>query len=82
MHGHFRERMKGVQRIVNHYDPDGLIALGAPDDEYDKYSSRILSLHNSKNLTKLQLQKVFSNTLNYNEIDWNEMLDSLQKLLD
>ena len=82
MQENFKEKMKGVQRIVNYYDPDGVIALGAPEDEYDKYSFKILSLHNSKKLTKLQLQKVFSNTLNYNEIDWNEMLDGLQKLLD
>jgi hypothetical protein len=34
-----------VRKIVTKHDPDGLIALGAPEDEYNAQTDRIISLY-------------------------------------
>jgi hypothetical protein len=75
----FKAEINEVRKIVNQYDPDGLIALGAPEDEYDNYVAKIVSLLNSKTITEEGLRAVFPNTLNYNKVNWDSMLESLKE---
>ena len=33
-----------LQKMMNEWDPMALISLGCPEDEYDKYTNRVLSI--------------------------------------
>jgi hypothetical protein len=46
---HLLQQEELVRRMVNAWDPVGLLACGAPEDEYDCIVQRVLSdLHNGK----------------------------------
>lgn len=48
---HLKKQEELVRRFVNEWDPVGLLACGAPDDEYDCITHRVLSaLHNGNGL--------------------------------
>lgn len=36
------ERYEAIKAIINAWDPEGLLAMGAPDDEYDPETLSIL----------------------------------------
>jgi hypothetical protein len=49
-----------VRDLVNRYDPENLIEGGAPEDEYDAYTNRIVSLQSSGRLNEDTLKQIFS----------------------
>ena len=56
----YKKTLKSLRALVNKYDPENLIEGGAPDDEYDAYTHRMLSLRSSGRLNEDTLKQIFS----------------------
>ena len=55
------KKIKSTLRdLVNKYDPENLIEGGAPEDEYDAYINRILSVQSAGHLNEGTLKEIFS----------------------
>ncbi|MED4584026.1 hypothetical protein [Brevibacillus choshinensis] len=77
----YKQDLIHIRRLINEWDPMGLIQMGAPEDEYDTYSAKVLSiLHSSKSRIKLKesLQTYLSDLLdNPSSIPVGEFTDKL-----
>jgi hypothetical protein len=76
----YKIQKRELRAIINKYDPENLIEGGAPEDEYDAYLDRILSLFYSNQLTEATLKQVFRSAPR--ALDYKIVLDDIRKVLD
>ncbi len=85
----FINDFKKISKLVNEFDPCGLILSGAPIDEYDSLTNILISsLYNKK--SKLEIEKVIINEVeNYygigkieNEKSIKEFKSRIQSLIN
>lgn len=82
----FKIVFEETKRIINSNDPVGLVDEGAPDDEYDTLTGKIVALlrmnHNKNSLAK-EVKKIFSEAFTTEAPD-NESayLNMAEQLLD
>jgi hypothetical protein len=70
-----------LRDLVNKYDPENLIEGGAPEDEYDAYINRIISVQSAGHLNEGTLKQIFSaapKTMDYGSFV-RDILDVLKK---
>lgn len=72
----YRLVAKNVQEIINQHDPVGLVAGGAPDDEYDTEIGEIIAIlrtETEKNSLADKINSIFKEAFG-NEIEQNKDL--------
>jgi predicted O-linked N-acetylglucosamine transferase (SPINDLY family) len=74
----FKEIKDKITLVVNKYDPENLIAIGAPADEYDDYILKIVSLYNNRQLNLSTLEELFGSK---KSIDYRIFFNELEKIL-
>ncbi|WP_419878007.1 hypothetical protein [Brevibacillus centrosporus] len=47
MHKRYSQDLNHIRMLMNDWDPINLIQMGAPEDEYDSYSAKVVSLLHS-----------------------------------
>lgn len=52
----YSQDLNHIRILMNDWDPMGLIQMGAPEDEYDSYSAKVVSLLYSSN-SNLELKE-------------------------
>ncbi|RNB85239.1 hypothetical protein EDM59_12575 [Brevibacillus nitrificans] len=51
----YSQDLKHIRMLMNDWDPMGFIEMGAPEDEYDSYSIKVVSLlHSSTGNSELK----------------------------
>lgn len=74
-----------VQKIINDYDPMGLVSGGAPDDEYHTEIGKIVALLRTEveaNSLAKKVENLFNESFDEISADKNLYLIMSQKLLD
>lgn len=64
-----KEIKKSIQTLVNQVDPWYLIQMGAPDDEYNAYIDRIVSLVVNKKPAQAILENKLTSIFHTNEFE-------------
>ncbi len=80
----YQNDFKIIQKLVNEFDPCGLIKSGAPNNEHDSLTNQILSaLYQNKNKEELKEIILFDFEVSYGmDIKENELINQeLEKLI-
>jgi hypothetical protein len=80
----YSQTYERVKVLVNEFDPCGLIALGAPDDEYDCLTNEIIHLLNEsttvqkiKDIVIKEIQEHFGVRIPTKEPHWTNFYNAL-----